>query len=161
MLTRQSPVVGIIAVLITALCITWLVYYYMTNGRSQRGYTWWYDTGNNTLYTIRENLWPPVEAPSGKEAVKAVIYAKTDCFDMDDRFVMYLQKYTDEGRLIMLDPNTTIGIAQATSENMMLVRTLDETEWVLRKRADRDEIIADKEEELDLEVIPCGASFKG
>jgi len=57
---------------------------------------YFYDVGSGELFTASNGNVPPIEAPSGKEGVKAHVFSCGDCGDPDQRFIAYLEKYTAE-----------------------------------------------------------------
>jgi hypothetical protein len=153
---RDNRLTVIGAVVVIALCAAWLTYYYLTPDGPPRGNTWWYDLDRSELYTISDRILPPTteQVPSGGDGVLAVVYTKNDCANPDDLVVVYLFKYTAEGRQIMVETDN-VGVARETSDKMMLVKTLKETEWVLRDNVERADLIKDAIEEHDGKLTQC------
>ena len=114
---------------------------------------WWYDMGTGELYGASGQGLPPEVAPSGAEAVKAVVYAEKDCADPTDRFIVYLWKFTPQGKQRILKPATEPGCFLSLPE--MLVKTPDEDEWVLRTAEDRRELIAAAEAKRGAKLSRC------
>jgi hypothetical protein len=151
MLRRELPLVST-----SALCAAWLAINFLARGNSEVYSGWWYDTGTKKVYVVNAALFPPIVAPSGEEGVGAVIYATKDCADENDRFIMYLFKYTPEGLDLlheaMSDDFDLDGPCCAMPANMMLVKTVDEAEWVHRNWAERQAII-------DAEIAKRGSAY--
>ena len=151
----KNPTSAIIAGVVIVLCIVWLVYYYTGKDGPAPTQAWYYDMGTGELYGAPGQGFPPKIAPSGKEAVKAKVFAERDCADPDDRFIVFLWKFTDEGKETMLKSEGNIQLGIETSANEMLVKTPDEDDWILRKPDERQELIAEATLEHGGKLIKC------
>ena len=153
---RRNPVTGIVASVVTLLCVVWLFFYYTRPPEFPPYESWYYDMGTNELYGAPGQGFPPKEAPSGAEGVKAKVYAVNDCSDPKDRFIAYIWKFTPEGQHTMYT-TFDIAVGQYTSATQMLVRRLDEDEWTLRSPEERKEIVDEEREKRDAaELKHCG-----
>ena len=150
-----NPTSAIIAGVVIVLCIVWLVYYYTGKDGPAPTQAWYYDMGTGELYGAPGQGFPPKIAPSGKEAVKAKVFAERDCADPDDRFIVFLWKFTPEGQVTMYGSAGNMGLGIYTSATQMLVKTLDEDEWILRSPEERQELIAEATIEHGGELIKC------
>ena len=94
----RNPVVTVIAVIVLIVAVIFII-----RGVTDRpipvGLATWYDTGTNKLYGAKPDLVPPMPAPSGSEGVRAIIAARGSCYKEADRFIAYLEKYTDDGKV--------------------------------------------------------------
>ena len=119
--------------------------------------TFWYDMKAGELYGGYALGLPPEVAPSGGEGVMAMVYAEKDCADANDRFVLYLWKYTPESLEWILNPEP--GGESGPQRSVyydILVKTPDEDEWVLRRMGGvRHELIAEAEAQRGVKLIRC------
>ena len=150
-----NPTSAIIAGVVILLCAVWLVYYYTGKGGPAPTEAWWYDMGTDKLYGAPGQPFPPDEAPSGAEAVKAKVYAERDCADPEDRFIVFLWKFTAEGKETMLNSGGDIQLGILTSATQMLVKTPDEDGWILRSPDERALLVQDAASARGVKLIKC------
>lgn len=151
----KNPVSAIVASVLIVLCVVWLVYYYvMRPPIINPAQSWWYDMDEKKLYGAPGQPFPPEVAPSGGEAVKAIIYYEKDCADPNDRQIVFLYKFTPEGKEIMLT-TTDISVAQETAATQVLVKRENDADWELRSPEERNEMVAAAEEERGVKLRKC------
>ena len=125
----KNPVVAVIAVVVL-LAAVWFIARQMGLGGSggKAPVAFWYDLKTGKLFG-GPNTTDPVQAPSGGEAVRAHVFACNDCADANDRFIGYLEKFTDEARQVLVEQKGA-PMARAMAMEYVKVRRADDTEWV-------------------------------
>ena len=98
----KNPLVGVIAaiVLIVAVIFIFKGLGVGGGGLGSSKDAYWYDMDTGKLFG-HEAVTPPIEAPSGGEGVRAHVFACNNCDDESDRFIGFLERYTDEGKRIL------------------------------------------------------------
>jgi len=67
---------------------------------------YYYDIGDGQLFTALSNEIPPIDAPSGKQGVRAYVFACGDCANESERFIGWMEMYTPDAKRIMTSPPT-------------------------------------------------------
>lgn len=99
---------------------------------TNRGAMAFYDEGTRQIYPhFKTSQLPPVEAPSGKEGVRAFVYSCGDCSDRSSHFIAYLQKHTaaDKRALAATFSGGDTG-ARVAVMGRRLIRRVSDTRWV-------------------------------
>ena len=127
----KNPVVAVVAVIVIIVAVIFMLRGGGDDRSSDVPQANWYDTGTNELYGVKsaDTGFPPMPAPSGKDGVMAHVFSCTGCTDKGSRFIGYLEKYTDEDKAAMADPNAPPGARHAIMGSS-LVRGEEDTEWV-------------------------------
>lgn len=91
------------------------------------------DTADGSLFIDKSDQLPPVVAPSGKQGVRAFVFACGDCGNEANRFVGWLETYTPEAyKAIMTpqpNPNGEMDIYELV-ENGHMVASPVQKRWV-------------------------------
>ena len=138
----KNPVVAVIAAIVLIVALIF-IFKQMGGGGGvgspQDAY--WYDLDTGELFG-HKNVTPPVPAPSGGEGVRAHVYACNDCNDKTDRFISFLERYTEEGKKFLEKEQAagTNPMFRAEALQYSEVRREEDTEWV--SGANMEETIA-------------------
>ena len=62
------------------------------------------DTADGSLFVGKSDELPPIVAPSGKDGVRAFVFACGDCGDESARFTGWLETYTPEAKKAIETP---------------------------------------------------------
>jgi len=94
-LINERPIVGVtVAAIIIAVAIVWVSQARSTNS-GKFAQAWYYDLGSAQLFPHAMTN-PPIDAPSGKTGVLAMVFACNNCSDESDRFIAWLETYTPQ-----------------------------------------------------------------
>jgi len=97
---KNNAAATAVAVVLLAVAIGNLVYRY--GGRQRvKADVFLYELNSGTLFPGALNELPPIPMPDGGQAVLAHVFSCGDCADVDSRFVGYLEKYTEPGKVEM------------------------------------------------------------
>ncbi|NQU09158.1 hypothetical protein HQ590_00080 [bacterium] len=150
MTSKRSLIIGSLAgiVLIVSIMFIW---------RSARRppattRTWFYDLNTDQLFPAPLGAVPPIAAPSGPQAdgapagVRAYVLGCGGC-DASQRFIAYLESYTEEARTRLdraheTDP-TEVVLSQYDESAGILVRQPTAGEWVERSSPAGQQVLAD------------------
>lgn len=127
----KNPVVAVIAVIVLIVAVV-IIFRQLGVGAGGIGGpkdAYWYDLDTGKLFPHKA-VTPPVKAPSGGEGVRAYVYACTSCDDKSDRFIGFLERYSDEGKKILEEGPT------ADSGPMYRVEAMEHSE--VRREADAE-----------------------
>ena len=144
-------VIGVVLLLVSGYPVTVIIRRMAASG-PPKTLSYWFDMKTGRLYGVPGMEYPPTVAPSGGEGVKAMVYAAKDCTDLNDRFVVYLWKFTPQMKQLILNPNPN---NHGPGRLEMLVRTPDEDKWVLRDPMERYELIAAAEAKRGVKLTRC------
>lgn len=128
----KNPVVAVIAVIILLVAVFFI---FKQMGLGGGGYgsakdAYWYDVDTGELFGHAAVL-PPIEAPSGGEGVRAYLFACNDCDDKSDRFIGYLERYSEEGRRILKEEQDKGNpMARALAMEGAEIRRDTDEEWL-------------------------------
>ena len=132
----RNPVVTVIAVIVLVFAVLFIIRRCVTKSPLPFRLASWYDTGTGEFYYAQPGLVPPIPAPSGSEGVRAIIAARGSCYKEADRFIAYLEKYTDDGKVQFKEvqeehpPDFIAQMARISMEER-LVRTEEDDQWFL------------------------------
>lgn len=59
---------------------------------------YYYDTKTKKVFTAAADQFPPITSPEGNEAVRVHFFSFGSCDKKDERFIGYMEKYTDEAK---------------------------------------------------------------
>ena len=134
----RNPLVTVVAVVVLAVALIFIFRQSAGSGGPQAGNANWYDMGTGELYggfKMGEADLPPITLPSGNEGVMAKVFSRTSCDIKADRFIGYLEKYTEKGKVAMKAAKSQdtldIGTVQHVSMNERLVMRPGDEEWVV------------------------------
>ena len=105
------------------LCVAgWLLYKQIRgSGGGTVGATdvYYYDLDTGSLFTNKNDLYPPIDNPAGAKGkgVLAIVYGCGNCEEAN-RYIGYLQKYTDKAKAIWENPPVLDGKIKAPLEMM-------------------------------------------
>ena len=102
---NNSALATIIAVLVLISALVYMVSSSTGSKSKTPTHRWYYDVDAGKLFTDTVDNIGPFEAPSGGEAVEAIIYG---CGDCDDLKIAWLIKYTEEMKEEMIQFNQKI-----------------------------------------------------
>lgn len=99
---QRSPVISVaIVIVLLAIAVGALV----TQIRSRRPGVvtfdrplYYFDLGTSQLFTASSKQVPPIAGPSGKQAVRAVVFACGQCEQASQRRIAHLVKHTDDAK---------------------------------------------------------------
>jgi len=139
----KNPIVAVVAVIIVVVAV---IYMFRGGGKdlSSSVAEWnWYDTGTSELYGDASPELSPIQAPSGKDGVKAYVFSCTSCEDKGSRFIGYLEKYTDEDKAAIASTYESGNMgARTEAYNNAKVRGENDTEWVVKSSAEGADVVA-------------------
>ena len=128
----KNPVVAIIAAIVLIVAVV-LIFRQAGIGGGSMGSpkdAYWYDLDTGKLFGHKA-VTPPIEAPSGGEGVRAHVFACNNCDDKSDRFIAFLERYSDEGKKA-LEEGAASGkdpMFRAQAMQYSEVRLEADTEW--------------------------------
>ena len=131
----RNPVVAVVAVVVLIVALFIILRQFGTGTRGNPSDAFWYDVEKKTLFP-HEGVISPIEAPSGGQGVRAFVYACKSCDDDNDRFIGYLQRYTEEGKQYLeteLAKERPDPMARMTANAYLEIRREDDTEWYLNQ----------------------------
>lgn len=71
--------------------------------QSYQGARYYLDLGTGELFS-NNSVEPPITAPSGQSGVMARVYSCGSCEDAGQRFIAYLQQYSEDARAALKQP---------------------------------------------------------
>lgn len=95
--SSRRAVIAVAAVILAT--VAWLLV--LKPPRRAAGGQYFYDMGSRSLYVVSTQAVAPATSPSGAEGVRAVVMTCGDCAVEADRFIAYMEKYSDEYRRIL------------------------------------------------------------
>jgi hypothetical protein len=124
----QNPIVALGAGVLLIVALIWIVMnVFDINIGGPEGASddvFWYDEGESELYGALPNQYGPIVAPSGGDGVRAYVFTNSTC--EDDRYIGYLEKYSDPEKM----KGASDMITRALLEQARLLRRPDSQEWV-------------------------------
>ena len=134
----RNPLVAATAVAVLVVAIVFIGRYFMGSDAPEPGLANWYDMTTGKLYggfKVQEGGLPPITLPSGNEGVLARVYARGSCENKVDRFIGYLEKYTDEGKAMIIEAKAKVPMDRAALADAAMyerhIKRPDDPEWVL------------------------------
>ena len=115
---------------------------------------WMKDLTSGQLFDVgvMEGVHPPIQAPSGGEAVRAHVFACGDCGEDNQRFIAYLEQYLPEAHKMFASG----GHDQSILARTHVIREEDQTEWVPIGSPEGVVIVNRKNSKCkDLKLVPC------
>ena len=130
----KNPVVAVVAAIVLVVAV-WLIARSLGFGGGGGGapHAGWYDLETGTIFgAVDPGDFQTVAAPSGGEAVRARVFACNDCDDADDRFLGFLERYSDEARQVLAEEQAKGNrmMARAAAMAYVEVRGPEDEEWV-------------------------------
>ena len=132
----KNPVVAAIAVIVLVVALFFILRQLGLGTRSDPAEAFWYDVDKGVLFP-HVGAVSPIEAPSGGEGVRAFVFACNSCDDDNDRFIGYLERYSEEGKGIIED-----GVAN-NDQLSSRMRAMEHHE--VRRQADADWYLSSEE----------------
>lgn len=123
-----KPVIAVVAIIVLAVSWMWILGSKQDSTAPQR---YFYDIEAEEMFVADTAIMPPITAPSGGEAVVALVYACGNCSDENGRFIAFFEKYTDAYKEA-LDRfrNDGIPLSEQVELEGHLIRTPDTADWL-------------------------------
>lgn len=132
-LNNNSALVTILAVVLLIVALGFIVMQLGGGGNRVRTIpVYYYDLDTGELFERESDTIPPVETSSGEmNGVRAFVFACNDCSDESDRFVGYLEMFTQEAKEIleMAPEDRPEDVPYDFYESGRLVKTPESDRW--------------------------------
>lgn len=158
----QNPVVAVIAAIVLIVAVVLVIRFVAGGEGGPTNLSNWYDIDKKQLYGAPGQDTPPMKAPSGGEGVKARVYANGSCDNKDDRFIGYLEKFSEATKAElrgMKSPIDHAEMARIANEGKMVKRPED-ADWVEGNSDAGLEIQADYKGPPNVDPKPCAFFLK-
>lgn len=145
-LSSKRLLIGVLAVII--LGVSWWIILKPSTGGGGMGSHFYFDMDTNQLFQSASTELPPITAPSGGQGVRAIVMSCGECSDKDNRFIAYLEKYTD-----------TYKTAKSEGREISPQQTL--AGWLVKGESDKNWVVANDAEGAairDAATSRCGTN---
>ncbi len=164
-LAKNSVLVGVVAVLITALCISAVFFFPASSAATlpQLNRAYYYDLAAGKLVEAPDNLIPPANY-AGKELVRAMVFACKSCADAQDRAIGFLKSFTPERKAAEentrkgMAPGEVLPVFEVNRLNALggaLVRSVEGADFVPAESPEADKIIHATSSRCPQTLVEC------
>lgn len=104
------------------------------------------DTKTGEVFTDKIGTLPPIKAPSGEATgVRALVFACGQCDPLENRFVGYLSRFTDEAKAVMESDTATPLEARDAKFGGRRIKRVGDADWKVWQSEEGAAIIATRD----------------